>query len=142
MEARFLYYNHTMTESQISLYELIGGESGLRSLVNRFYDLMDSSPEAAQIRAIHPKSLRQSREKFFMFLSGWTGGPQLYMEKIGHPALRMRHAPFSIGTLERNQWIWCMHKALDESSIDPQVVEYLKKRFAEVADFLKNRIEL
>ena len=131
-----------MAEFQTSLYELIGGESGLRALVDRFYDLMDSSPEATQIRAIHPKSLHQSREKFFMFLSGWTGGPQLYMEKRGHPALRMRHAPFSIGTLERNQWIWCMHKALDESSIDPQVVEYLKKRFAEVADFLKNRIEL
>ena len=88
-----------MTDPQISLYELIGGESGLRSLVNRFYDLMDSSPEAAQVRAIHPKSLKQSREKFFMFLSGWTGGPQLYIEKIGNPALRMRHAPFSIGTL-------------------------------------------
>ena len=131
-----------MTEPQISLYELIGGESGLRALVNRFYDLMDSSPEAAQVRAIHPKSLKQSREKFFMFLSGWTGGPQLYMEKIGNPALRMRHAPFSIGTLERNQWIWCMHKALEESSIDPKTVEYLKTRFAEVADFLKNRIEL
>jgi len=131
-----------MTTPEPTLYELIGGESGLRSLVTRFYDLMETSPEAAQIRAIHPKSLRQSREKFFMFLSGWTGGPQLYVEKIGHPALRMRHAPFSIGTLERNQWIWCMHKALDESPIDPNVVEYLKKRFGEVADFLKNRIEL
>jgi len=131
-----------MTTPELTLYEQIGGESGLRALVTRFYDLMETSPEAAQIRGIHPKSLRQSREKFFMFLSGWTGGPQLYVEKIGHPALRMRHAPFSIGTLERDQWIWCMHKALNESSIDPKVVEYLKTRFAEVADFLKNRIEL
>ena len=132
----------TTPEPQLTLYEIIGGESGLRALVTRFYDLMETAPEAAQIRAIHPKSLRQSREKLFMFLSGWTGGPQLYMEKYGHPALRMRHSPFSIGTLERDQWIWCMHKALDESSIDPKVVEYLKTRFAEVADFLKNRIEL
>jgi hemoglobin len=131
-----------MTNSEPTLYELIGGEGGVRSLVTRFYDLMDTSPEAAQIRAIHPKSLKQSREKLFMFLSGWTGGPQLYLEKFGHPALRMRHAPFSIGTLERNQWIWCMHKALDESQIDSKVAEYLKTRFAEVADFLKNRIEL
>ena len=131
-----------MTTPEPTLYELIGGEGGLRALVERFYDILDTSPEAAQIRAIHPKSLRQSREKFFLFLSGWTGGPQLYVEKYGHPALRMRHAPFSIGTLERNQWIWCMHKALDESPIDPKVVEYLKTRFAEVADFLKNRIEL
>jgi hemoglobin len=131
-----------MTNTEVSLYELIGGETAVRALVDRFYDLMDTAPEAAQIRAIHPKSLKQSREKLFMFLSGWTGGPQLYMEKYGHPALRMRHAPFSIGTLERDQWIWCMHKALDESSIDPKVVEYLKTRFAEVANFLKNRIEL
>jgi hemoglobin len=131
-----------MTTHQPALYELIGGETGLRALVDRFYDIMDSAPEAKELRAIHAQSLKQSREKLFMFLSGWTGGPQLYMEKYGHPALRMRHAPFSIGTLERDQWIWCMHKALDESSIDPSVVEYLKKRFAEVADFLKNRIEL
>ena len=74
-----------------TLYELIGGEIGLRKLVERFYDLIDSAPEAAQIRALHPKSLKQSREKFFMFLSGWSGGPSLYMEKYGHPRLRMRH---------------------------------------------------
>lgn len=140
--ARFLDYNLGMTIPEPTLYELIGGETSLRTLVNRFYDIIESSPEAAQLRALHPKSLKQSREKFFMFLSGWTGGPQLYVEKFGHPRLRMRHAPFSIGTLERNQWVWCMHKTLDESNIDPRVVEYLKVRFAEVADFLKNRIEL
>ena len=142
MSQRFRITIHLMTNPETSLYELIGGGTDLRSLVDRFYDLMDSSPEAAQIRAIHPKSLKQSREKLFKFLSGWTGGPQLYMEKYGHPALRMRHAPFSIGILERDQWIWCMRKALDESPIQPQVIEYLKSRFAEVADFLKNRIEL
>ena len=128
-----------MTISEPTLYELLGGEGGLRALVERFYDIIDSAPEAAQLRALHPKSLRQSREKFFMFLSGWTGGPQLYMEKYGHPRLRMRHVPFSIGAVERDQWIWCMHKALDESKIDPRVVEYLKARFAETAEFLRNQ---
>ena len=128
-----------MAEKQVSLYELIGGEAGLRKLVERFYDIIDSDPEAAQIRALHPKSLKQSREKFFMFLSGWSGGPQLYVEKFGHPRLRMRHMPFRIGTVERDQWIWCMTKALDESDIDPRVVEYLKARFAETADFLRNQ---
>ncbi|HXD10032.1 MAG TPA: group II truncated hemoglobin [Anaerolineales bacterium] len=130
-----------MTETQKSLYELMGGETGIRALVERFYDLIDSAPEAAQLRALHPKSLQQSREKFFMFLSGWTGGPALYIEKYGHPRLRMRHMPFSIGRLERDQWIWCMHKALDESQLDPKVVEYLKKNLAESADFLRNRAE-
>lgn len=132
-------YNLAMEDfKEASLYELMGGETGLRSLVDRFYDLMDTSPEASKIRAFHAKSLKQSREKLFMFLSGWSGGPQLYVEKFGHPRLRMRHMPFSIGTVERDQWLWCMHKALDESQIDPRVVEFLKVRFGEVADFMRN----
>lgn len=128
-----------MTPIELSLYELIGGETGLRNLVERFYDLLDSSPEAAQIRAIHPKSLKGSREKFFMFLSGWSGGPSLYIEKYGHPALRRRHAPFSIGEVERDQWLWCMHKALDEMQLDAAVRDYLKSHFADAANFLRNR---
>ncbi len=127
-----------MADSQLSLYELIGGETGLRSLVDHFYDLMDSSPEAAKIRAFHGKSLEPSRDKLYMFLSGWSGGPQLYIEKFGHPRLRMRHMPFAIGTLERDQWLWCMNKALDASQIDPQAVKTLKVRFAEAADFMRN----
>jgi len=93
-----------MVDPEHSLYELLGGETGVRKLVDRFYDLMDSAPEAADIRAIHPKSLKQSREKLFLFLTGWSGGPQTYIETRGHPALRMRHAPFSIGETESSQW--------------------------------------
>ena len=130
-----------MTGFELSLYEMLGGETGLRSLVNRFYDLMDSSPEADKIRAFHAKSLKQSREKLFMFLSGWSGGPQLYLERFGHPRLRLRHLPFPIGSVERDQWLWCMNKALDESQLDPRVVEYLKARFAEVADAMRNLTE-
>lgn len=124
-----------------SLYELLGGEQGVRSLVNRFYDLMDSAPEAQNIRGLHAKSLNQSREKLFLFLSGWSGGPQLYIQRFGHPRLRMRHMPFSIGTVERDEWLWCMNKALDESGLDPHVVEYLKNHFAQAADFLRNQVE-
>lgn len=134
-------YNSPMLETQKSLYELMGGAAGLRTLVDRFYDLIDSSPEAAQLRALHPKSLRQSREKFFMFLSGWSGGPQLYIEKYGHPRLRMRHMPFSIGVVERDQWIWCMNKALDGMQMNAALIEFLKARFAETADFLRNKKE-
>ena len=127
-----------MTEFEGSLYELIGGEKALRSLVDRFYDLMDTSLEAARIRSFHAKSLSRSRDKLFMFLSGWSGGPQLYVDKFGHPRLRMRHMPFSIGNIERDQWLWCMNKALDESQIDPRVVEFLKAHFVETADFMRN----
>ena len=76
-----------------------------------------------------------------MFLSGWSGGPPLYVQRLGHPRLRMRHFPFAIGTAERDQWLWCMNKALDESQLDPRAVEFLKTRFAEVADFMRNQME-
>ena len=128
-----------MIDIEPTLYELIGGESGLRKLVERFYDLIDSAPEAAQIRALHPKSLKQSREKFFMFLSGWSGGPALYIEKYGHPRLRMRHVPFSIGELERDQWLWCMNKALDEiqRAYREQVKLYHPDRVAHLGEELQ-----
>ena len=130
--------NLPIAQSQ-SLYELLGGETGVRALVDRFYDLMDSAPEAKDIRALHAASLKQSREKLFMFLSGWSGGPPLYMEKFGHPRLRMRHLPFTIGDRERDQWIWCMSHALDAGGVHPSVVEHLKTRFREVADFMRNQ---
>lgn len=130
-----------MTNSEASLYELMGRETGIRALVDKFYDLMDSASEAAQIRAIHPKSLKQSREKLFMFLTGWSGGPQLYIEKYGHPRLRMRHMPFGIGTVERDQWLWCMHRALEESGFETRVVDYLKNHFDGAADFMRNKEE-
>jgi hemoglobin len=122
-----------------SLYDLLGGETGVRALVDRFYDIMDSSPEAKDIRALHAKSLSQSREKLFLFLTGWSGGPPLYIEKYGHPRLRQRHMPFSIGDVERDQWLWCMTKAVDEMNVLPAVKEHLKTRFGEVADFMRNR---
>src|SRR5215216_6275504 len=126
-----------MPDFESSLYEMLGEEKGLRALVDRFYDIMDSSPQAERIRSFHAKSLKRSREKLFMFLSGWSGGPQLYVEKFGHPRLRLRHFPFSIGTVERDQWLWCMNEALDASHFDPRVVEFLKVRFSEVADFMR-----
>ena len=131
-----------MTNPELSLYEWIGGETALRTLVDRFYDVMDSAPEAAQIRALHPKSLELSREKLFMFLSGWSGGPSLYIEKYGHPRLRQRHMPFPIGKAERDQWLWCMDKALAESPFDAQLIEYLKGRFAEIANSMQNRVNI
>jgi hemoglobin len=130
-----------MNISETSMYELLGGETGVRSLVDRFYDIMDASPQAERIRSFHAKSLKQSREKLFLFLCGWSGGPQLYVERFGHPRLRMRHMPFPIGSVERDQWLWCMNKALDESGLDARLVELLKKRFADVADFMRNKPE-
>ena len=123
-------------------YELLGGEAGIRSLVDRFYDLMDTAPEAANVRALHAASLKVSREKLFLFLTGWTGGPQLYVEKFGHPMLRMRHFPFAIGERERDEWLWCMDRALDEHeapAAPPELKVYLRQRFHALADHMRNQ---
>jgi hemoglobin len=120
-------------------YEQLGGEAGVRRLVDRFYDLMDTAPEAANVRALHARSLKQSREKLFMFLTGWTGGPQLYIERHGHPRLRMRHFPFAIASRERDEWLWCMDRALDEQPMPDELRTFLKARFHDLADHMRNR---
>lgn len=120
-------------------YELIGGEHAVRQLVDRFYDLMDSEPEAEGIRALHPPTLDSSREKLRLFLTGWLGGPQLYVERHGHPRLRARHLPFPIGEEERDAWIWCMDRAVEEQEMPEMVRVFLKERFRAVADHMRNR---
>jgi len=125
----------TQTKSH---FELLGGEEGIRRLVDRFYDLMDASPEAATIRALHASSLKSSREKLFLFLTGWTGGPQLYVERYGHPRLRMRHLPFPIGERERDEWLWCMERALAEHDIPDSTRAFLFDRFSDLADHMRN----
>ncbi len=119
-------------------YQAIGGEEAIRRLVHTFYRLMDTLPEAAGIRAMHP-DLARAEEKLFMFLSGWLGGPQLYTEKYGHPRLRQRHMPFTIGEGERDQWMLCMRKAMEEENIDPQLREQLEQAFFKTADFMRNQ---
>ena len=120
-------------------FEAIGGEEKIRSLVNRFYDLMDAQPEAAHIRALHPEDLSGSREKLFLFLVGWMGGPPLYVTKHGHPRLRARHLPFAIGTRERDEWLWCMNRAMKEEQISESLIEQLQRAFSQTADFMRNQ---
>jgi len=126
-----------MTE-QYTSYELLGGESAVHELVDRFYDLMDEKEEVKIVRNLHAKSLRISREKLFLFLSGWLGGPDLYVEKYGHPMLRRRHLPFAIGDVERDQWMLCMNQALDEQTKEP-LRQQLKDAFMNVANHMRNQ---
>jgi hemoglobin len=93
-------------------FSWIGGEPQVRALVDRFYDLMDLEPGYAALRAAHGTDLANAREKLFMFLCGWLGGPDYYVQKHGHPMLRARHLPFAIGIQERNQWVQCMDQAM------------------------------
>ena len=128
-------------ESTRTHYDALGGEDGLRRLVDRFYDLMDSSAEAVHVRALHAASLKVSREKLRMFLTGWSGGPQLYVEKYGHPMLRQRHFPFAIGAVERNEWLWCMDRALTEHDMPDDLRLFLKQRMHALADHMRNQAE-
>ena len=120
-------------------YEQIGGDAGIRRLVDRFYDLMDTAPEATHVRALHAASLKASREKLYLFLTGWTGGPPLYVAQRGHPRLRMRHFPFVIATRERDEWLWCMDRALDEHEMPATLREPLRQRLHELADHMRNQ---
>lgn len=120
-------------------FERIGGDDGLKELVQRFYDNMETLPEAKTIRELHPKDLRSAREKLFMFLSGWLGGPDRYIVAFGHPRLRARHLPFPIGDAERDQWLMCMRKALDEILIDNAFREQLIMAFSQTANHMMNR---
>lgn len=120
-------------------YALIGGERTVATLCDRFYEWMDSAPQFAAIRAMHPPDLRASRDKLFLFLSGWLGGPDLYVRNVGHPMLRRRHMPFAIGEAERDQWVACMVLAMESAGIPPEMRERLMTSFFNTADFMRNR---
>jgi hemoglobin len=122
-------------------YTQLGGDTGIRALVDRFYDLMDSAPEAANVRRLHATSLKASREKLYLFLSGWTGGPPLYVEKHGHPRLRMRHFPFAIGAVERDEWLWCMDRAMAEQEAPEELKTFLRDKLHDLADHMRNQPE-
>lgn len=121
-----------------SHYERIGGEAAIRKLVNRFYALMDELPESYGIRKMHAEDLSSSADKLFKFLSGWMGGPQLFVQEFGEPFLRRRHFPFTIGTSERDQWLLCMNQALADVVDDTHLRQELSAAFAKVADHMRN----
>ncbi len=130
------------TNSQESLYRQIGGEEGVRRLVDRFYDLMDQDEAVSELRTMHARSLKASRQKLFEFLSGWLGGPQLYVEKYGHPRLRQRHMSFQVDIQARDQWMICMRQALEEVVESKELRKGLGKAFHDLANHMRNQIEV
>lgn len=123
---------------QATAYALIGGEARLRELVDRFYDLMALEPEFAALRAMHPPDLDGSRDKLHWFLCGWTGGPDHYIQRFGHPRLRARHLPFSIASVERDQWLRCMALAMQDIGLPGALQERLMHAFYQTADWMRN----
>lgn len=128
-----------MENTTTTTYEKIGGEAVVGMLCDRFYELMDTTPQFSELRAMHPESLQGSRDKLYMFLSGWFGGPDLFVEKFGHPRLRARHMPFAIGTKERDQWVACMVLAMEEVGISEDIRKVLLNNFFNTADFMRNK---
>jgi hemoglobin len=120
-------------------FQWIGGEERVRALTDRFYDLMDLEPAYKELRAAHGNELTQAREKLFMFLCGWLGGPSYYTDQFGHPRLRMRHMPFAIGIKERDQWVACMDQAMTETQVPAELHERLKNSFFQTADWMRNK---
>jgi len=123
---------------QVSPFILMGGESQVRSLAERFYDLMELDSGYAALRASHGADLVEARDKLFWFLCGWLGGPQHYIERFGHPRLKARHMPFKIGILERDQWLACMDQAMRETAVEPALREQLGAGFFQTADWMRN----
>jgi len=129
----------TNQTEQVSLYALVGGDAGLRELVDRFYDLMDLEPQFAALRAMHPLTLEGSRDKLYRFLSGWTGGPDNYTQKYGPPFLRARHLPFPIGSKERDDWLTCMLLAMRELGYPEEKEDLMLQAFFRTADWMRNQ---
>ncbi len=121
------------------LFDLMGGEAGWRALVDRFYDLMEMDERFALIRSLHPDQLEGSRDKLFWFLCGWSGGPNHYIERFGHPRLRARHLPYPIGERERDQWLQCMTQALQDQALPEPLQKALLESFQGTADWMRNR---
>ena len=120
-------------------YDAVGGDTAVRSLADAFYGFMDSNPAYKELRALHGPDLGPMQVTFYEFLSGWLGGPQLYVQKHGHPRLRMRHARFPIDESMRDQWLSCMGEAMDQLGIEGDIRAFLDARFAHVADFMRNK---
>ncbi|MBB3979420.1 hemoglobin [Rhizobium azooxidifex] len=126
-------------EGTTTLYEAVGGEAGVRALTQRFYALMDTLPEAAACRAIHPADLSGSEEKLFEYLSGWLGGPPLYTDKRGHPMLRRRHFAAPIGAAERDGWLLCFTQALEETVPSRQLRDIVLAPVTRLAEHMVNQ---
>jgi hemoglobin len=122
-------------------FELLGGADRVRALVERFYDVMsEREPALARLHVCdeHGRVARTPRDRFAMFLIGWLGGPDDYIQQFGHPRLRMRHGHVPADLAMRDAWLRCMTSAMDAEQVSPDARAYLDKRFAEVADFLRN----
>lgn len=124
-----------------TMYDLLGGETAVAELTDRFYDLMDLEPQYQALRAVHGETLDYARDRLFKFLSGWLGGPDLYQQAHGHPRLRQRHMPFAVTMQLRNEWLACFAQALQELAVANELAEPLLFNLFVLGDWMRNQNE-
>jgi hemoglobin len=125
-------------------YQELGGREVVLRVVERFYDLMEQTePELSALHELDGagKVSRRNRDRFGLFLLGWLGGPDDYVQQHGHPRLRMRHGQVAVNVAMRDAWLRCMYAAMEREQVPPATQAFLRQRFAEVADFMRNVAE-
>ena len=120
-------------------YARLGGAEAVRQIVDRFYDIMDTAPEAAGIRAMHAADLGPMRERLFEFLSGWLGGPPLYFQRPDHKCIVSAHGLFAIGAAESEAWMLCMRRAFDAQGVPQALRDLIDPALARMAEAFRNR---
>lgn len=119
-------------------YQAIGGEKVAHAIANRFYDIMETDPIAADLLAIHPQPLDRIREVFYLYLTMWLGGPNDYEQQRGHPRLRARHLPFTVTPTLKVQWMYCMKKAIYENVPNIALADQLLAALDQLANHMIN----
>lgn len=138
MNSRAATETRSASDADSTPYELIGGAAALRRITERFYDIMSETPEAGAVRAMHAGDLAPMRQKLFEFMSGWLGGPNLYFERSDRKCMGAAHAPFVIGEIERDQWLFCMRRAMQDQNVEPRLCEHIDRALYRMADMLRS----
>jgi hemoglobin len=127
-------------QTEKTFYDLLGGAESIESIVDDFYLIMQTDPAATRCLKVHEGlDFKVSAQKLKYFLTGWLGGPQLYLESFGHPRLRLRHSPFKISETEAIEWLYCMNLALTKANLLPDLRDQLMSALAPVARMLVNQ---
>jgi hemoglobin len=125
-------------DPNVSIYEIIGGESTIKKLVKSFYAKVRVHPDLAPI---FPGDWEETERKQYLFLTQFLGGPPLYSQEFGHPMLRARHLPFQVTPKRAEAWLSCMQQALDDVNLDSDIRSHIWARLVQTAHHMINTQE-
>lgn len=131
--------SNAQSQQPTNAYDMIGGDEVIQAISKDFYQYMATEPKVKPLRDIHPDDLAMSEQKLYEFLSGWLGGPQLFQQKYGHPALRARHMPFAVDEQMRDQWLECMKYSLTKNIERDDHLQAIFEAISQLADHMRNQ---